>query len=138
MPALTYSRFNDARAHLKDLLDAAEAGRPASVARSEQSTVLVDRERFLQQLRLVNARRVELVAEDGGWVALVRDAPVAADGDTVEEAIGEVIVALREYAEDWSDRLHLAPNHGANWGLVQLVDHSTDDELRDWILGTGE
>ena len=135
MPAVQYDRFTDARTHLKELLDAAEEGRPAAVVRQDRSTVLVDRQRFVRYLMALNAGRVELVPDGDSWLAVVADSPIAAEGDDAADAIDELIEALREYAEDWSARLRLAPNHEQNWGLVQLVDHSTDDELRLWISG---
>lgn len=61
--------------------------------------------------------------------------PVAADGATFDEAIHEMIDALRVYAEDWQDRLLDAPNHRENWGLVQLICLSDDEQLRDWLVG---
>lgn len=135
MSAVRYDRFTDARTHLKELLDAAEGGRPAVVVRQDRSTVLVDRDRFVHDLRVLNAGRVELAPDGDAWLAIVSDSPIAAEGDDAADAVDELIVALREYAEDWSARLRLAPNHAQNWGLVQLVDHSSDDELRDWMLG---
>ncbi|MFC6009553.1 hypothetical protein [Nocardia lasii] len=36
---------------------------------------------------------------------------------------------------DWQDRLRLAANHRDNWGLVQLVCLSTDEQLREWLVG---
>lgn len=46
-----------------------------------------------------------------------------------------MVDALREYAEDWQDRLLDAPDHGENWGLVQLISLSDDDQLREWLVG---
>ena len=135
MPAIQYDRFTDARTHLKELLDAAEEGRPAAVVRQDRSTVLVDRQRFVRYLMALNAGRVELVPDGDSWLAVVTDSPIAAEGDDAADAIDELIEAMREYAEDWSARLRLASNHEQNWGLVQLVDHSSDDELRAWITG---
>lgn len=45
-----------------------------------------------------------------------------------------MVDALRDYAEEWADRLRLAPNHADNWGLVQIVALSSDEQLRDWLL----
>jgi hypothetical protein len=28
-------------------------------------------------------------------------------------------------------------NHRDNWGLVQLIALSDDDQLRDWLVGSG-
>jgi len=135
MPAVQYERFTDARTHLKELLDAAEEGRPAAVVRQDRSTALVDRQRFVRYLMALNAGRVELVPDGDAWLAIIADTPIAAEGDDAADAIDELIDAVRDYAADWSDRLRLAPNHEQNWGLVQLVDHSSDDELRVWMLG---
>ena len=135
MPAVQYDRFTDARTHLKELLDAAEEGRPAAVIRQDRSTVLVDRTRFVRYLMALNAGRVELVPDGDAWLAVLADSPIGAEGDDTADAIDELIDAMREYAEDWSARLRLASNHEHNWGLVQLVDHSSDDELRAWITG---
>ncbi|SEG42856.1 hypothetical protein SAMN05444920_102996 [Nonomuraea solani] len=46
-----------------------------------------------------------------------------------------MIEALREYAEDWQSRLLDAPNHRENWGLVQLISLSDDEQLREWLVG---
>ena len=40
---------------------------------------------------------------------------------------------MREYAQDWVERLQYASNHAENWGLVQLVHLSTDEQLADWL-----
>jgi len=71
----------------------------------------------------------------GRWlVRLPARDPVAADGATVEEAVEEMIDALRDYAEAWTERLRLAPNHADNWGLVQIIMLASDGQLRDWLL----
>jgi hypothetical protein len=44
--------------------------------------------------------------------------------------------ALREYAEDWQDHLLHAANHRENWGLVQLITLSSDEQLREWLTGS--
>jgi hypothetical protein len=64
--------------------------------------------------------------------------PVTADGATFDEAITGMIDALREYTEDWQERLLDAPNHRDNWGLVQLISYSSDHQLRNWLVGCGE
>ena len=52
------------------------------------------------------------------------------------EALADYVDALREYAQDWEDHLHAAPNHRMNWALVQLVDLSTDGQLTTWLTGS--
>jgi predicted RNase H-like HicB family nuclease len=135
MAGVHYDSYTDARAHLKDLLDAAERGRVATVRRDERTTAFVDRERLRYFLASVSPARAQVVAEAGGWSVFIPGLPVAADGATLDEALDEMVLALREYAEDWQDRLLDAPNHTNNWGLVQLVTLSSDAQLREWLVG---
>jgi predicted RNase H-like HicB family nuclease len=131
-----YDSYTDARAHLKDLLDAAEKGRVATVRRDSATTAVVDVERLRCFLATLIPSRAEMVSEAGGWSVFIPGLPVAADGATFDEAIAEMIDALREYADDWQERLLDSPNHRNNWGLVQLISLSSDEQLHDWIVGT--
>jgi predicted RNase H-like HicB family nuclease len=79
--------------------------------------------------------RAQVVPEAGGWSVFIPGLPVAADGATFDEAITEMVDALREYADDWQERLLNAANHRDNWGLVQLISFSDDEQLRDWLVG---
>lgn len=135
MSGVHYDSYTEARAHLKDLLDAAQRGRSATVRRESATAAIVDAERLRHFLASVNAVRPDVVAEADGWSVFLPGVPVAADGATFDEAITETIQALREYAADWQDRLLDAPNHRDNWGLVQLVVLSDDDQLRAWLVG---
>ncbi|RKT83481.1 Antitoxin of toxin-antitoxin, RelE / RelB, TA system [Saccharopolyspora antimicrobica] len=135
MTALHFDSYTEARAHLKDLLDAAERGRAATIRRDSALTAVVDVERLRYFLASLVPSRAEAVSEADGWSVFIPGLPVAADGDTFDEAIDEMVVALREYADDWHDRLLDAPNHRENWGLVQLVSLSDDEQLRDWLVG---
>ena len=137
MSAVHYDSYTDARTHLKDLLDAAERGRVATVRRDTRTTAFVDRERLRYFLAAVSPSRAQVVAENGGWSVFIPGLPLAADGASFDEALDEMIIALREYAEDWQDRLLDAPNHAGNWGLVQLVSLSDDNQLREWLVGSG-
>jgi len=133
--AVHYESYTEARTHFKELLDAAEQGRTATVRRDAGRTAVVDVERLRHFLATVCTSRTEVVAEAGGWSVFIPGLPVAADGGTFDEAICEMIDALREYAEDWQERLSGSPNHRENWGLVQLIDLSDDSQLRDWMVG---
>ncbi|MGM1064775.1 type II toxin-antitoxin system HicB family antitoxin [Saccharothrix sp. Mg75] len=62
--------------------------------------------------------------------------PVAADGASFDEAIAEMVDALREYAEDWRERLLDAPSHRGNRDLVRLIGSSDDAQLRAWLVGS--
>jgi predicted RNase H-like HicB family nuclease len=135
MSAVHYESYTEARAHLKDLLDAAGEGRVATVRRDTGRAAVVDVARLRRYLSLVCPSKAEVVAEAGGWSVFLPGLPLAADGATFDEAIEEMIQVLHEYSEDWQDRLRTAPNHEENWGLVQLIELSDDAQLRDWLVG---
>jgi predicted RNase H-like HicB family nuclease len=135
MPAVHYDSYTDARAHLKDLLDAAEQGRVATVRRESARTAVVDVERLRHVLASLIPLRAQVVAEEQGWSVFIPGLPVAADGQTFDEAITEMVEALREYAADWQERLLDVPNHRQNWGLVHLISLSDDEQLREWLVG---
>jgi predicted RNase H-like HicB family nuclease len=136
MSAVHYDSYSDARAHLKNLLDAAERGRVATVRRDSASAAVLDVVRLQHFLAAVVPSRAQVVPEADGWSVFIPGLPIAADGATFDGAIEEMVQALREYAEDWQDRLLDAPNHRDNWGLVQLISLSDDDQLRDWLAGS--
>ncbi|MGH3312863.1 MAG: prevent-host-death protein [Streptomyces sp.] len=137
MSGVHYESYTEARTHLKDLLDAADEGRVATVRRDTGRAAVVDVERLRHYLAMVCPSTAQVVAEAGGWSVFVPGLPVAADGATFDEAIGEMVDALREYAEDWQDRLRTAPNHQETWGLVQMIALSDDQQLADWLVGAG-
>lgn len=136
MAAAHYDSYSEARAHMKEVLDAAESGRIVTVRRESRRAAVVDADKLRHFLATCVPSTAKVVAEDGGWSAFIPGLPVAADGATIEEAIEELALALREYAQDWSDRLQHAPNHQENWGIVQLVGLSDEDQLRDWLRGS--
>ena len=135
MPAVHYESYTDARAHFKDLLDAAERGRVATVRRDSNTAAIVDVARLRHFLLSIVPSNAQVVPEAGGWSVFIPGLPVAADGASFDDAIDEMIDALREYAEDWQDHLLDAPNHRDNWGLVQLISLSDDEQLHDWLVG---
>ncbi|MGH3273044.1 MAG: type II toxin-antitoxin system HicB family antitoxin [Streptosporangiaceae bacterium] len=112
---------------------------PAVHYDSQSSTaVVVDADRLRYFLAACLPSSAQVVHEDGGWSAFVPGLPVAADGATFEEAIDDLADAIREYAEDWHDRLRHAANHSENWGIVQLIGLSDDDQLRAWLRGSAQ
>lgn len=129
-----YESFTDARTHLKTLLDAARAGRLATVRRDATTSVVIDSERLRSVLASTSAS-AQVVAEADGWSVMIPGMPVAADGPGFDEAIDEMIEALREYAFDWNERLLDVPNHRRHWSVVALVGLSTDAQLREWLVG---
>jgi predicted RNase H-like HicB family nuclease len=136
MPAVHYDSYTQARNNLKNLLDAAENGQVATVRRESATSAVIDAARLRHFLASVVPSRAQVVQEGDGWSVFIPGLPVAADGATFDEAIDEMVEALREYAQDWQDRLLHAPNHRENWGLVQLISLSDDDQLREWLVGS--
>ncbi len=135
MLGVHFATLTEGRAHFTDLFDAAESGRPASVRRESSRAAIVDADRFRHALTELRPARAELVAEAGGWTIVIPGLPVAADAATVDEALDGMVEALRDYADDWNDRLLHAPNHSQNWGLVQLIVLSGDQQIKDWLVG---
>ncbi len=135
MTTLAFDSYSEGRAHFKELLDAAESGRPALVRRDGSPSAVVDAERLRALLTESLVVHSSVVAEAGGWSIFVAGVPVAADGASFDEALEEMVDALRDYAEDWQDHLLNAPNHRDNWALVQLVSLSENDQLKEWLVG---
>ena len=135
MTAAHFDSYTAGRTHFAELLDAAHEGRPATVRRDTARVAVVDVERLRATLAASPQWRAQVVAEAGGFSVFVPGVPVAADGPTFDDAITDMVDALREYTDDWQDRLRTAPNHRDNWALVQLVSLSDDAQLRAWLTG---
>jgi predicted RNase H-like HicB family nuclease len=135
MPAVHYDSYTDARNNLKNLLDAAESGQVATVRRESATAAVLDAARLRYFLASVVPSHAQVVQEADGWSVFIPGLPIAADGATFDEAITEMVDALREYAQDWQDHLLKAVNHRENWGLVQLISLSDDEQLREWLIG---
>lgn len=128
-----FDTVTEAREHLRDLLDAAEAGIPATVRRHGSRAAVVDAERLRHFLSSLRPAQAQAVPEAGGWSIMLPGLPLAADGATFDEALDDLVEVLREYAADWRDHLRHAPNHADNWALVQIIDLSIDDQLKEWL-----
>ncbi len=136
MATVEYRGVTEARASFKDLLDAAAAGNPVGVQRADRRFLVVDAARLRHFLAGIGPRAEVVVEEDGSWWSLFFPGlPFMGEGESLEAAVEDAIVVLREYAEDWIDRLGAAPSHAGNWGLVQLVSASDDHQLREWLVG---
>lgn len=133
-----YPTYSGARAHFRDMLDATADGRTVTVARDGHLSAMLPVERLRGYFFQTVSPRVSVFREDGHVVALMADRPFAAEGSTIADALVDLVLILREYAEDWYARLRHAPNHQGAWGLVQLIRLSTDEELLDWLDHGGE
>ena len=130
----TFATFTDARARLRDLLDAARSGRVTTLTRDRDRFAVVDGSILRAELARARPANAVVAAEGGGWSAFVPGVPAHGEGNDLDAALDDLIEALREYALDWNDRLLTAPNHRDNWALVTLIELSDDDQLREWIV----
>lgn len=135
MELLTFDTYTDARTHLKEVYDAAESGRSAVLRRDNIDSVVVNAGQLRHFLAVTTAGRVLAVAEGAGWSLMLPGTPIAAHGTDLDEAVVEFVDALREYAADWLDHLLNVANHQDNWGLVQLIGLSSDEQLSAWVTG---
>jgi hypothetical protein len=133
-----YPTFTDARTHLKDVLDSNARGITVTVGRDEQVSAVVPADRLREYFFRTVSPRVRVLGEDGRVIALMDGRPFVSEGTDIEDALGDLALTVREYVEDWDERLQHAPNHSEQWALVQLVKLSTDDELREWFTHGGE
>lgn len=133
-----YGSFTATRTHLKDVFDANARGRTVTVQRDGEVSVVLPVERLRSYFFRTVSPSVSVSREDGRTVALMDSRPFVSEGATVDDALTDLVMSLREYAEDWEARLERAPNHASNWALVQLVKLSTDEQLLDWFEHGGE
>ncbi|WP_419845938.1 prevent-host-death protein [Candidatus Poriferisocius sp.] len=134
--AVQFLADSETSRRLREVLDAAEAGKAAGVERRGSRVALVERDRLhglLADSRQLG--RPEAMAEADGWSVFFPGTPIAADGSDSEVAVEEFIKALREYSEDWENRLRLVANHEHHWPLVLFVAMSSDAELASWVYG---
>ena len=134
-PPRHFASYSQARRQLRDVLDAARSGVVTTVDRDDERYVVVSAARQREDLAALRPANAAVVSEGGGWAVILPGVPIHGDGETFDDAVDDALDALREYAGDWNDRLHTAPNHRRHRLLVELVELSDDDQLRDWLLG---
>jgi len=132
-----FDSYTAARSNLRSLLDAAHDGYVTTLDRDAQRFAVVDAEVLRTQLATLLPSSAVVAAEGGGWAAFLPGLPVSGEGADLDGALADLVVALREYAEDWNDHLRSAPNHHQHWALVTLVELSDDTQLLEWLLDDG-
>lgn len=130
-----FASFTEARTQFRAVLDAAHAGLVTTVDRDKERFVVVAADHLRGELARLRPSHAVVAAEGGGWSVMLPGLPVHGDDETFDDAVTDTVAALREYAEDWNARLHTAPNHRVHRSVVELVELSTDDQLRAWLLG---
>ena len=129
-----FASYSEARANLRSVLDAANSGVVTTLERDHTRFAVVDGELLRSQLAALRPADAVVTAEGGGWSAFLPGLPISGEGDDLDAALDDLIDALRDYAADWNDRLHVAANHEANWAVAALVELSTNEQLRSWLL----
>ena len=129
-----FDSYTAARTHFRDLLDMAHTGRVTTVERERERFAVIGGNVLRAQLATLRPSRAVVAAEGGGWAAFLPGLPLSGEGDDLDGALEDLIEALREYAQDWNERLLNAPNHRGNWAIVTLVELSDDAQLREWLL----
>ena len=133
-----YASTSEARANFKNVLDAAILGKSVTVHRDSQAVAVVDADRYRKYLAHTVTVDVRVFEEDGAFAMAMTDPGIAVEHDDYSALVAEMTLAMREYAEDWQDHLSSAPNHAENWGLVQLIELSDDEQLAAWLLSSHE
>lgn len=129
-----FDSMSNARTHLSEMLTAAEEGNVAVVSRKGKHSALVEVGRLRWLLaHVIRDHQPQVVRENGNWIAYLPGLPLAVEEPDLDTAITALIEAMREYTADWQDHLHAALNHRDNVDLVQFVELSTDDQLREWL-----
>ncbi len=73
--------------------------------------------------------------DDGDVIVSVEELPeVVAVGSSLTDARERLVAELRDYARDWVDHLHDAPNHALRRDVVEVIQRATDDDLRAHLL----
>lgn len=133
--ATNFPSATEARANFKGILDAASQGRLVTINRADHVFAVMDAGVLRESLASSIRAGTEVAVEHGVWVGAIPGLPIAVEGEDLEDLTAELVQALREYAEDWSNRLSHYVNHRQNRLLVQLVQLSTDEQLAEWLSG---
>jgi len=143
VPELYYGTLKAGRDHLSDVLDAAQEGLMVRMGRGRSrrdlraGSVSVIKTAVLQEiLEKIIADSVESVYndEDRLYTVAVKGLPLAAEAETLSDAVDELVDDIRHYSDDWVARLRFAANHEGNVPLVYLAQSMSDDELHDWLV----
>lgn len=133
-----FDSYTETRQKLRWVFDAAHEGLITTVTRDNERFIVQSADVRGAELRRLLPSQAVVVAEGGGWAAYIPGVPVHGDAESFNDAIDDLIVGLREYAEDWNERLHAAPNHAGHRSHVELVELSDDMQLREWLIGRAD
>lgn len=127
-------KTSEARSSMSEVLNRARRAHTPVIERGAELYAVTEKGSLLSFLKHTVQARPQVLLEDGAYVLLVPGLPFASEATTIDEAVDNLILDLREYAVDWKDVFSAAPNHAENWGLVTLVSLLNDAELKEWLV----
>lgn len=128
-----YQGIGVARSNLKKVFDTAEQGKSVTLGRNGEVVIALPAELVRRHFEETIEAKVEVeVTKEATWL-LCEKLPFHSEGKDFDSALDDMVLVLREYAEDWEDHLFSASNHADYWGLVQLIKLSTDEQLKTWL-----
>ena len=134
--AREYTKITEARSRFRELYDSAERHVPTVVQRDNDTPIaLIRRDDLLRALQALCPIEPQVSFSDGGVSMWIDGLPLSSEGADLAGAEAELVASLRDYADTWVEDLHRYPNHDQQWGLVNLILLSADDELKSHLFG---
>ncbi len=119
--------MTEARRRLPTLFEKARAGEWQLVGRRGRPEAVIAGAADLDELLGAAYRfHPELVFGEGTVGAWLPELETHAAGATVEDALADLADVMVEYAEDWQDHLHGAPNQRPRAGYVRRIQLAGD------------
>jgi hypothetical protein len=136
-PLLEYTKITDARSAISEIYSTAERHLAVVMRRESDAPVAVIRRDDLKRaLRALCPLETQVRFSEDEHVSMwIEGLPVSGEGSTFESAGADLVHSLREYSRTWVEDLRDYPNHKQNWGVVNLVLLSDDDELQVHMFG---
>ena len=142
-PTLSYETLAESRSHLPAILDAAQDGLMVTLARgrsrrhaADGTVSVVKTDVLLGLLERIVADSIEadFNADDELHTVGIRGLPLATEAEQLGDAVAELVGDIRDYCDDWVERLRFVSNHAGNVPLVYLAQSMDDDDLQNWIV----
>ena len=128
-----YANESSARKDFSRFLHAAFDLEVVTVKDSDRIVAVVGADVFRSHLARTVPADAQVFEKDGGIAIVLPGRPFAVETSSLAESLEKMIDVLREYAADWQARLHTDPAHRNSWGVVQLIELSSDGELTRWL-----
>jgi prevent-host-death family protein len=129
-------KFSQARNDLSRVVDRVQAGEPAVIERRGVRFLVTSLDEQRELLAGAFAFHPEVLSDGPGVGIVLPELSIHGEGDTLEEAEEDLVGAAIDYAGDWHDLLHTAPNHADRRGWVWRITLAEDrDAVRRIIFG---